>query len=64
MKIRTEYWAKPIPQRDCDWSAWDEDTYDGAADSSTRHEIGYGETEEEALEHLHQILTEKYGEAA
>lgn len=47
MKIRTEYWAKPIPIRCCDWVAIDSDTYDGAPDAHCP--VGYGETEEEAI---------------
>jgi hypothetical protein len=34
------------------WAAIDEDTYDGAEDSSTRHQIGLGNTEEEAIADL------------
>ena len=48
MKIRTDYWAKPIPLRCFDWSALDEDTYDG----SPTDPIGYGETEQEAIDDL------------
>lgn len=52
MKIRTDYWAKPIPDRSFDWSAVDDDTYDGAPDSSTRNQIGHGATEAEAIAEL------------
>lgn len=56
MKIRTSFDYPPIPLRDFDWSAWDEDTYDGAEDSSTRHQIGYGRTEAEAIVALKEML--------
>jgi len=56
MKIVTEYWAKPGPSREYDWSALDSDTYDGADDSSTRNQIGYGATEAEAVEDLMAVL--------
>lgn len=42
--IRTDYWPKPIPLRQFDWSATDSSTYDGAPDSGNRHQIGYGRT--------------------
>lgn len=50
MNIRTEYWAKPMPIRDFDWSAIDSDTYDGADDSHCP--IGYGPTESAAIADL------------
>lgn len=53
MDIRTDYWPKPIPLRQFDWSAIDADTYDGAPD--TKHPfnaIGYGATEAEAIADL------------
>jgi hypothetical protein len=54
MNIKTEYWAKPIPSRNCDWSAIDDDTYDGAEDSFCP--IGYGATEQEAIDQLKEML--------
>ena len=48
MKIRTDYWAKPIPLRQFDWSAVDDDTYGG----DPRDPIGYGGTEEDAIADL------------
>ena len=57
MNIVTRRDPKPIPMRDADWSAIDSDTYDGAPDSRTRHQIGYGATESEAINDLFQILT-------
>jgi hypothetical protein len=44
MKIKTEYFAKPIPSRKFDWSAIDDDTYDGPGSP-----VGYGSTEQEAI---------------
>jgi hypothetical protein len=58
MRIVTEYWAKPIPDRSFDWSAIDDDTYDGAEDSSNRSHIGYGRTEAEAIADLLRLLDE------
>ena len=52
MKIRTEYVYPPIPDRSMDWSAVDEDTYDGAPDSGNRHQVGRGRTEHEAIADL------------
>ena len=52
MKIRTSFDYPPIPVRNFDWSAIDEDTYDGAEDSSTRGQIGRGATEAEAIADL------------
>ena len=52
MNIKTEYDPKPIPSRAFDWSAYDEETYDGAEDSSTRSLVGYGATKEEAVADL------------
>lgn len=59
MKIRTTYWAKPIPVCNYDWSAIDDDTYDGAEDSGTRNQIGYGSTEKAAVENLKEILVDQ-----
>jgi hypothetical protein len=45
-KIVTNYWAKPIPDRRFDWSAWrdgDEPNDNG------QMRIGYGRTEAEAI---------------
>lgn len=46
MKIKTDYWAKPMPIRSFDWCAFDENTHDVGAP------IGYGATEQEALKDL------------
>lgn len=50
IRIRTTFDRPPIPARSFDWSAIDDDTYDGADDSSCP--IGHGETEEDAIEDL------------
>jgi hypothetical protein len=50
-KIITHHICPPIPDRRCDWSAVTDD-YDGAPDSSNRHQIGFGRTEQEAIDDL------------
>ncbi len=48
-KIKTEYWAKPIPPRNFDWCAYrdsDEPNDDG------QMMCGYGKTEQEAIADL------------
>jgi hypothetical protein len=52
VKIKTDYWMKPIPTRNFDWSAIDDNTYDGAPDSSNRNQVGHGATEQEAIANL------------
>jgi hypothetical protein len=54
MKIRTEYVFPPIPDRRFDWSAIDDDTYDGAPDSHCP--VGRGRTEIEAVADLIEQL--------
>ena len=49
--IHTSNVLPPIPDRRFDWSAT-EDNYDGAEDSSNRYQIGYGRTEQEAIDDL------------
>ncbi len=56
--IVTHYDPKPIPDRRFDWIAYDESTYDGAEDSSNRHQIGYGRTKAEAVADLNEKLEE------
>lgn len=54
-KIRTTYVYPPIPIRDFDWSAIDDDTYDGPGSP-----IGTGRTEQDAIADLMgQIEDEK-----
>lgn len=47
MKIRTHNECPPIPIRQFDWSAVDDETYDGPGCV-----IGWGRTEQEAIEDL------------
>lgn len=56
MKIVTEYWPKPIPIRQFDWSATT-DNYDGAPDSHCP--IGYGPTEAAAIADLNEQLEDR-----
>lgn len=58
MKIVTRYDPPPIPWRSFDWSAVDDDTYDGAPDSRSAV-IGWGRTEEEAIADLLDQIEEK-----
>ncbi len=58
-KIVTNHELPPIPDRRFDWCAIFDDTYDGAEDSSTRGQIGYGRTEAEAIADLKRILEEE-----
>jgi hypothetical protein len=46
MNIKTHFVYPPIPVRCCDWSAVDDDTYDGDGP------VGWGATEAEAIEDL------------
>jgi hypothetical protein len=54
MKIRTEHVFPPIPVRQFDWSAVDDDTYDGHGSP-----IGYGRTEQEAVADLLEQMEER-----
>jgi hypothetical protein len=56
MKLRTTYICPPIPERRYDWTAIDEETYDGPGSP-----IGYGHTEGEAILDLYQCLEEREG---
>lgn len=53
IRIRTSFEYPPIPVRNMDWSAIDDDTYDGADDSHCP--IGRGETEQEAIADLLEL---------
>lgn len=55
--IETNHISPPVPSRRFDWSAT-LGTYDGAPDSPNRHQIGYGATEQEAIEDLKAQLDE------
>jgi hypothetical protein len=57
-KIITNYWAKPIPDRQFDWSAWcdgDEPNDNG------QMMVGYGRTEAEAIADLRIVACEACG---
>lgn len=54
-KIVTEFWMKPIPMREFDWTAIT-DNYDGADPPDP---VGYGRTEDEAIADLLDQLEEK-----
>jgi hypothetical protein len=55
MKILTEFVYPPIPLRCFDWSAVDDDTYDGDGP------IGHGPTEEAAISDLMGQIEEREG---
>lgn len=48
--VITVYDPKPIPMRNFDWSAYDQDTYCGCADCHCP--VGFGCTEAEAIQDL------------
>ncbi len=48
-QIRTEFWAKPMPFRGCDWTA----VFDGYEPGCA---LGYGATESEAIHDLLQLV--------
>jgi hypothetical protein len=50
MNIRTTHIFPPIPIRSFDWSAVDDDTYDGAPDAHSP--IGFGPTQADAIADL------------
>lgn len=56
-KIKTDFWMKPIPLRQFDWEAVTDD-YDYAPDAKP-HPIGYGRTEQEAVEDLKSQLEDE-----
>lgn len=51
MRIVTHYDPKPIPDRQFDWEAVDDDTYDGPGCL-----IGFGRTEFEAIADLNEQM--------
>ncbi len=56
MNIKTEFVRPPIPIKCFDWEAWDADTFDADVDYCSP--IGYGATEQEAIDDLKQKLNE------
>lgn len=53
MNIKTHYEYPPIPDRNFDWCAYDDDTYDGEGSK-----IGWGATEEAAIADLMEQMEE------
>lgn len=53
IKLRTEHVYPPIPVRQWDWSAVDDNTYDGPGNP-----MGWGRTEQAAIDDLIDQLTE------
>lgn len=53
IKVRTEHVYPPIPVRDWDWSAVDDNTYDGPGNP-----IGWGRTKQAAIDDLIDQLRE------
>lgn len=52
MKLRTEFWPKPAPDRGYDWYAVDDETYDGPGCP-----VGMGPTQEAAIADLMEQLS-------
>jgi len=50
-KIITRYWAKPIPDRQFDWAAWE--------NGGNENMVGYGRTKEEAIIDLARLFAER-----
>ena len=59
MKIRTTGPYATYSGGPFEWSAVDDDTYDGAEDSSNRNMVGYGRTEAEAIADLERLYQEE-----
>jgi hypothetical protein len=57
IKVRTSFDYPPIPARQFDWSAIDDDTYDGADDSNCP--VGHGATEQDAIDDLIEQIEER-----
>jgi len=52
--VRTDHVFPPIPDRNSDWSAVDDDTYDGPGSP-----IGWGRTEQAAIDDLIEQLLDR-----
>ena len=67
MKIKTVHVFPPIPLRMFDWQAYDEDTFDVCSDpecSCRRNAlVGWGSTEEEAIQDLMDKMEERKADA-
>jgi hypothetical protein len=55
MNIRTIHICPPIPNRNYDWCAYDNDKFDAENSDSV---VGYGSTKEEAIADLLQQIEE------
>ena len=68
MKIQTHFVYPPILIRDFDWSAVDADTYDADCDDErgffSNSPIGYGRTEQAAIDDLMAQIEEEDAEGA
>jgi len=61
IKVRTTFEYPPIPVRDMDWSAIDDDSYDVDCDEDgffSTCPIGHGATEQEAIADLLEQIEE------
>jgi hypothetical protein len=56
MTIVTNYWMKPIPQREFDWAAY---LSDDEPDDNGHMLIGYGRTADEAIADLEMLLEDR-----
>jgi hypothetical protein len=54
MRVKTEF--HPTPHGG-EWTAIDDDTYDGASDADAL--MGWGKTEQEAIEDLERLFSER-----
>ena len=54
LRIATDHVFPPIPIRQFDWCAYDDNSYDGPGSV-----LGHGRTEQEAIENLTQELAER-----
>ena len=54
INVRTTHEFPPIPQRQFDWSAINDDTYDGLGSP-----IGFGKTEQDAINDLFEQMTDE-----
>jgi hypothetical protein len=62
IRIRTSHEFPPIPVRDFDWSAVNDDTYDCDCDQDgffSTSPIGHGRTEQDAINDLLEQMTDE-----
>jgi hypothetical protein len=59
MRTEVEEDVSGFAPPECRWHAIDAETWDGAADSRTRHEVGYGATRLAAIRDLLDKLGEE-----